>query len=351
MATKKSTKSENTALQQLKSALKTGELAQLYFFFGEEVYLRDNYLTRLKAVLLPDGLEDFNLHLLQGKECTPLTLSDAIDNLPMMSERSLVLVQDLDIFKANQEDQQAYADLLSDLPEYVCLVFVYDTISLDRRTIKGPFARLLKNSPALVQFTQQENTDLIPWITARFKQLDKTIDRSQAEYLIFVTGGSMSNLIAEIEKVGAYAKARSITRSDIDAVCDPVLDAVTFQMTDLIGQGQFDKALAVLSDLYAMQQPPQMIMGALSRQIRQMYTARIAYEGGKSADWLAEIWSMKQSWQADRLLRNCRRFSARWYRTAVKLTAEADRRSKLTATEANAILIELLLRMAEAAQA
>ncbi len=348
MAVKKTTKKENTALQQLKKDLNAGTPARLYFFFGEEVYLRDSYLTRLKGILLEEGFEDFNLHTLTGKDCTPVTLGEAIDSFPMMSERTLVLVEDYDIFKAAQSDQDAYAALLEDLPEYLCLVFVYDTIKLDQRTIKGKLGKLVKGTPALVPFQQQEATDLIPWITSRFRQLNRTIARSEAEYLLFVAGSAMSALSTEIEKVAAYSKSANIARSDIDAVCDPVLDAVVFQMTEQLAQGKFEKAAAVLADLFAMQQPPQLIMGALSKQVRQLYTARVAYEQQKSAQWLAEIWG-SQPWMAERLLRNARTFPAAWYRTAVKLTTEADRRMKFSYKEEELILTELLACLAEAA--
>ncbi len=349
MAVKKNAKFDNAALQQFKAALKAGDPARLYFFFGEETYLRDTYLNRLKELLLPTGLEDFNLHVLHEKGCTPDALSDAIDSLPMMSERSLILVYDCDIFKANEDDQNAYAALLSDLPDYVCLVFVYDTINLDRRTLKGALGKLVKGSPALVQFNQQDNSDLVPWIQRRFKSLGKEIDRSQAEYLIFTTGGLMTSLISEIEKVGAYAKDSAVTKADIDAVCDPVLDAVAFRMTDCIAQGDFDGAAGILSDLFAMQQPHPMVLGALGKQVRQLYTARLALEQGCSAAWLVEIWGMKQSWSAERLLKNAKRFPANWYRAAVKLTAEADRKLKLSYNEGEEILTELLARLAEEA--
>ena len=66
----------------------------------------------------------------------------------------------------------------------------------------------------------------------------------------------MTNLIGEIEKVGAYAKGPRITRQDIEAVATPQLDAVVFRMTDAIGEGNFDRAAQVLGELYQMQEPP-----------------------------------------------------------------------------------------------
>ena len=348
MAVRQTGKADNTAWKRLKQEVKTGQPAKLYFFFGEETWLRDSYIRQLKELLLPKGLEDFNLHALNGKACTPETLADAIDSLPMMSERSMVLVQDYDIFKAPQQDQDAYAELLGTLPDYVCVIFVYDTISLDRRSFKGTLGKLVKGSDSLVQFNRQENRDLIPWIQKHMKALGKSIDRAQAEYLIFITGGKMADLSSSIDKAAAYAKGPSVQQADIDAVCEPVLDAVVFQMTDCIAQGNFSHAAKILADLLAMEQPPMMILGMLGKQVRQLYTARLALEHGLGRDWLTEIWGMKSAWAADKLLNHARRYPAEWYRTAVKLTAEADRKLKLSYNEEKAILSELIARLAGA---
>jgi DNA polymerase-3 subunit delta len=342
-------KSDAAAYQQLKADLAGGTPASLYFFFGEEVYLRDFYLGKLKELLIPQGLEDFNLHTLSGKECDPQTLADAIDALPMMSEHSMIQINDVDVFKSNEDTLKAYAALLTNLPEYVCVVFVYDLISMDKRTIKGDLGKYAKEHNALVQFSRQSTSDLVNWIQRRCKALGKDIDRTQSEYLIFVSGGLMTGLSTEIDKICAYAKEFSITKEDIDAVCDPVLDAVAFKMTDAIANGEFDQAAEVLSELFAMQQPHIMILGALGHQVRQLYTARIAVEQSKSASWLVDIWGMKQSWSAQRLLRNAQRFPRDWYRQAVVLVGETDKKLKLSYNEGEALLTELLVRLAEAA--
>ena len=63
-------KTDNTAMRELKRAIQEGAPKKLYLFHGEEAFLRDYYLARLKEALLPAGLEEFNLHTVQGKDCS-----------------------------------------------------------------------------------------------------------------------------------------------------------------------------------------------------------------------------------------------------------------------------------------
>ena len=128
-------KDDTAGLRQLKADLKAGEPGRCYLFCGEEAYLRDYYLGRIKEALLPAGMEEFNLHELEGKTFTLHALEEALDCLPMMSRRTLVLVSDLDLFKS-EELRSGLAALLPQLPDYVCLIFLYDLIEYkpDART-------------------------------------------------------------------------------------------------------------------------------------------------------------------------------------------------------------------------
>ena len=259
-------KPDTAAYQKLKKDIKEGTIGTLYVFHGEEAYLRDFYLGQLKKKLLPAGMEEFNLHTLSGKEFDVKTLAQLVDCLPMMSERTLIVVNDYDIYKG---DKDALAAVLRELPDYVCLVFVYDLIEYkaDART---KLAALLKAKGSVVSFHRQEQGDLVDWISRRFRALDRDIGTEDAKYLMFLCGDLMNNLISEIGKIGAYAKGHRVTRSDIDAVATPQLDAVVFQMTDAIAAGNFDRAAGVLSDLYHMQEAPIKILAVLGKQLRQL---------------------------------------------------------------------------------
>ena len=182
-----------------------------------------------------------------------------VDCLPMMSERTMIVVSDYDIFKG---DKDALAAVLRDLPDYVCLVFVYDLLEYksDART---RLAALLKEKGSVVPFNRQGQGDLIDWISRRFRALDHDIGTEDAKYLIFLCGDLMNNLISEIGKIGAYARHHRVTRQDIDAVATPQLDAVVFQMTDAIAAGNFDQAASVLGDLLHMQEAPIKLLAVL----------------------------------------------------------------------------------------
>lgn len=337
-------KPDTAGYQRLKKDLSEGKPGQLYVLFGEETYLRDYYLGKLREQILSGGMGTFNLHEIGAKDMSPHALEEAVDCLPMMGERTLVLVTDYDLFKAGEKEREEYIKLFSQLPDYCCVVFLYDLIEYkgDART---RLAGALKQYGVVVNFVRQEQGDLVDWVRRRFRALGKDIDSRLALDLIFLCGDLMTNLIGEIEKIGAYAKQKHITRADIEAVATPQLDAVVFRMTDAIGEGNFDKAMAVLGELYQMQEPPIKIMWSLGRQMRQLYSARLALEQGKGPSYVASLWGLKP-YPAEKLVGSAKRFTMGWCRRAVVRCGETDLAMKSTGQDGETLLTTLLLELA-----
>ena len=318
----------NEAFEKLKRDLKAGTAGSGYLFYGEESYLREYYLGVLRKTLVPAEFEEFNYHRMEGKDLSIQTLADAVEAMPMLAERTLVEVTDLDLFKLNEDQREKLIALLNDIPPYCCLVFVYDTIEYKPNRTMKKLMKAVTDHLETVEFRPASGSELTAWIARRFRALGKDIDRQTAEYLIFLCGDLMTGLVPEIEKIGAYVKGNTITQKDIDAVADPVLSAQVFKLSDAVLQGQYDKAASILGDLLRMQTEPILILASLGSQLRRLYTARLAIDGGKDKYWLMNLWEMKNDYQAKLLLNAVRKTTAAWCADAVRQCQVLDRRMK-----------------------
>ena len=345
MATKTKPK-ENPNLRQLKQDLKAGTPGGLYILHGEETYLRDYYLDRLQKVCVPEGMEGFNVHRFQGKSLDLRALNDAVDSLPMMSPRTFVRVDDYDLFRAPEAQRNAMTALLSDLPDYCPLVFVYDTLEYKSDARMKKLTGAVKKRGQVIEFPPQQQNDLIDWIGRRFRAQGRDISGRDAQYLIFLCGDLMTGLIGEIEKIGAYAKEQRVTRADIDAVAIPVLDAQVFRMTEAMTKKDYDRAFSVLNDLLLMRQEPIMLLAVLGKHLRQLYSARVVLESKKTSRFLQELWGMRSVYPAEKLMEAARRHDLAWCRNAMKRCAETDLAMKsVMGTDAKERLISLILEL------
>ena len=324
---KKAEKS-GAAFRKLKEDLAAGTLGNAYIFHGEESYLREFYLGEMRKALIPAGFEEFNYHVAEGKGLSMQALTEMAEAMPMLAERTLIQVTDLDLFRLNEEQRERLIALLEDLPPYCCIVFVYSAAEYKPDRTKKKLLSAVEKHVQTVEFLPADNSDLVPWIQRRFKALDKTMDRPVAEYLIFLCGGLMTGLIPEITKIAAYAKGTAISEKDIDAVASPILSAEIFKLTDAVLKGNYNEAARILGDLLKMQQEPLMISAALGSQLRKIYTARLALDSGKDKYWLMDIWGAKSDYPVRMWLAAAKQASRDWCAEAVKQCQALDLRLK-----------------------
>ena len=333
-------------LQNLKQAIRAKDPGRLYFFYGEEVFLLNHYLEQLRKVIIDELTESFNYHKLTSETFDIREFADCVENLPMMAERTMVVVDEIDVFKMNEGDREKMMDIFSDIPDYCTVVFTYETIAFkpDKR-LKKLWDTINKNGE-LIEFAKQNQRDLIAWISRHFAAAGKRIHPDLCAYLIDITDGTMTSLAGEISKISAYSGADEIHKSDIDAVTEPVLDAVVFQMTDLMGQGEYGGALVKMQQLLKMQQEPILILGAIGGHFRRMATARTLLDNGKNASDLMRLCGMAD-YPARKTMSAAGRFSAAFYAKAAELVLESDRQMKTSFDDPKRILEVLIMRLAQ----
>ena len=333
------------SLQILKQAIRAKDPGRLYFFYGEEVFLLQHYLEQLRKVIIDELTESFNYHKLTSETFDIHEFADCVENLPMMADRTMVVVDEIDVFKMNEGDREKMMDIFSDIPDYCTVVFTYETTAFkpDKR-LKKLWDAVNKNGE-LVEFAKQNQRDLITWITRHFSAAGKRINPDLCAYLIDSTDGTMTSIAGEISKISAYSGADEIRKSDIDAVTEPVLDAVVFQMTDLLGQGEYGGALVKLQQLIKMQQEPIAILGAIGGHFRRMATARTLLDHGKSSSELMRLCAMAD-YPARKTMSAAGHFSASFYAKAAELVLESDRQMKTSFDDPKRILEVLIMGLA-----
>ena len=338
-----------TSLQALKAEIKSGNISGLYIFHGEETFLLHHYFGQIKKLLLDELTESFNFHKLTQETFDLQSFADGVENLPMMAEHTLVWADEIDLFKLPEGDRNRLAEIFADIPEYCTVIFTYETTAWKPDKRQKKFWDVLNSHAKIVEFPKQEQRDLVPWVIRHFAAQKKTITADLAAYLVEITGGTMTALSGEIRKLCAYSGAPNICRADIDAVTEPVLDAVAFQMTDMLGRGQYGLALQKLQQLLKMQQEPVLILGAIGSHFRRLSTARVLMDHGRGSGELMKLYSLSD-YAARKAMDSARRFSADFYSKAATWILEADHKLKTSYDDADRILEVLILQLAQEAR-
>ena len=340
---------ENNGLQNLKAAIREKTPTNLYIFHGEEMFLLHHYLQQLKNAVLDELTESFNFHRFTQENFDLRDFADAVENLPMMAERTLVQLDDVDIFRLPEDGREKVAEILGDIPQYCTVVLVYETVSFkpDKR-----YSKLYQavNAGQNVEFAKQSQRDLVNWVQRHFAAQKKQISPELCVYLIELTDGTMTALSGEIKKIIAYSGAEHICRADIDAVTEPVLDAVVYQLTDHLGTGNYSEALLTLQKLLKMQEEPILILGAIGGHFRRISAARTLLDHGRNYSDLRNLLNLRSDYPAKKAMEAAKRFSPAFCANTAELILETDHKMKTSFDDQTRLLEMLILQIAQEAR-
>lgn len=342
-------KEEKLNYKQEIQRLKSEGAQRLYLLWGKEDYLREQYLTKLREMCIPEGENGFNYKRFDGPELSANALREAVDAMPFLAEHSFVELHDVDINKL-KETQDCIA-VLSDIPDYCTVCFVQSAEYEPDGRMK--LVKTIREKGVELKFTQQGQGALIDWIARRFAAHGKRIDFEASQRLIFISGDLMNRLIPEIDKIAAYTQGEKVGVAEVEAVAHHIPEAQVFELTDLLAQKQNSAAMNTLAELLAENEyEPIFLLAVLGNQIRRLYCARLAIEQELGAKYVMECGGVKYDFLANKLINSARGFTKQQLKDAVVLCCEADYQMKSGGADAREILKNTVLSIAaEAADA
>ena len=97
----------------LRKSLQRGEFERVYYFHGDDDFLKEQSVRELIAAAVDPSTRDFNLDIRAGAELDAETLGSLVGTPPMMADRRIVVVRDV---AALRKDARAGLDRYLERP-------------------------------------------------------------------------------------------------------------------------------------------------------------------------------------------------------------------------------------------
>jgi DNA polymerase-3 subunit delta len=324
---------------ELQRDLEKGNIAPLYLFYGEDLFLIDRTVDQLKKLLVDPRLASFNFSLYYGGESEPRQIVNAAQTLPLAGKRRLVVVKEADQFKASWKEFSAYCERpLSS----TCLVFCSGA-----STLKAEITSLFKNNGIAVRFYHPFRNETPEWIRRLAGERNKKISREAVALLEEFLENDLQGIANELEKIALYAGERNvIEREDVEVVIAAVKDASIFTLTDCLAGKDRMKALEVLHHLLEAGEHPLKILTMIARHYRLMARAGEMVYNGTSATEAGKQLGIN-NFHLKEFARQAETFSPGQTGKYLSLLFQSDRRLKSSRISEKIILEDMITRLCE----
>jgi len=350
MSAKKSTESIPVIFTPVEfdQCVKSAGTNGAYLFFGEEDYLKRVYADKLRRNVFGGQTDDpFNHILFDADSYSQKALSEAIQTLPVLSERKLIEIRGIALDRA--EIIQGLCDALEDLYEYEYSIILIYALSgeLDAGNEKQPSKIISELTQYLtaVRFAHETPVRLAKWAEKHFISEGVEVTEKICAELIAFCGRDMSTLDSEIIKIAAYVKSHgrgSVTNEDIRAVCSAAGELDSFALANAVLNGDRDGAMAALREALSRREPPEILLASISRVFCDLFAVKSCLDSGMGRRDISEKLKMHE-YKTGLYIGACKNHTSEALAETVGRCKSADLKLKSTSIESEVILQRLAI--------
>ena len=242
----------------------------IYFFYGDEDYLIDKEIEKLKKGLDKNFLDmSFKTY-----DCPDFPeLISILRTQPMMFGKMFIVINCYDYFSKSFEDKELkqIASALEDNNENLDIAFVAKIPRNSGKKLdsRKKFFKTLKgyNSKEINTIPLYKTAELEDWITKLAKSKDLKVEKDAANAMIIQIGNNIRQFDVELDKLKLFTYPKNIvTAAMVKEYC--ISNEDLFAFSDFLLQGEKDKALLEYKKLLDKKFPME-ILATLQTLVRR----------------------------------------------------------------------------------
>ncbi|HEX5004969.1 MAG TPA: DNA polymerase III subunit delta [Gemmatimonadales bacterium] len=221
-------------------AIGAGKFAPAYYFLGAENVLKDEATTSILDGVLDPGLRDFNLDVRSAQQLEPEDVLSLCTTLPMMADRRVVVVRDVEAWKRKTRGKKAVLQYLEKpIPETV-LVLVQGAAA-DAKEDK-PDTDLAKLAYT-VAFAGLDTEQAGRWLAREAERMGITFAPGAEAHLLKTVGTDLGALRSELQKLHGLASEGPVTLERLGALVGVWHGETPYDWRDAVMRGDTSTAL------------------------------------------------------------------------------------------------------------
>jgi len=248
-------------------------VARVYLLLGEEVLLREAFLSRLLSTLLPPGMEILNLDILAGSETASADLAVRCRTIPAFAPRRVVLLKEVD--RLRSEVWEAMLGYLDAPSPTTCLICIADKLEYGHRVLKRieEVGKVLRF--ALPRDEGGRERQCQQWMRERARLQGKSLTPEAERLLLTLQGPDLLRLSQEVDKLCLFVGERQqIDPEAVESLVGQGRVRGIFELTAAVGRRDLDGAVSCLRHLLERGEEPLGMLGMLARQLRLLVRAK-----------------------------------------------------------------------------
>ncbi|MDA0950834.1 MAG: DNA polymerase III subunit delta [Bacteroidetes bacterium] len=228
--------------ERLKSHLIHEKFAPCYFVYGEESFFIDEVGLWFEQVVISEDLRDFNQTILYGPDSSMSEVIERARQLPMMFQRTLVLVRQAQSLLRQLAELESYINHPN--PQCV-LVFLMHNSGLDRRK---KVIKVIESHEGLYECKKLYENELAGFLDNELHRSGIYFEDKAKQLFLAAIGNDPRRVKSELEKIQlAQEGIKQIEVEHVEKYTGIHRTFNVFELQKAISTGKMDKASGILA--------------------------------------------------------------------------------------------------------
>lgn len=281
-------------VEELEKRIKIEDLKSIYLFFGEETYLLENMIKKVK-MRFAELVQGINYIVLDDTNVQ--NIFSEIEAPAFGYEKKLIIIKNAGLFKKETKRKGTKStELFGKIKDFLeqneqTIKDTCTIIFIEKEVDKNELFEFIETQGIVCNFEKLKPVQLEKRLKAICDAYKVNVDGSTITYLIENIGTSMQDAINEIRKLIEYAGENgTIKKQDIDELCIKQTEAVIFDLTDFLGNKNTKLAMSTLKELVYNKEPIQRLLTLIYNHFKKLYFTKLSEKYNKN---LAESLNLK----------------------------------------------------------
>lgn len=225
--------------KKLMLEIRSGKFKPVYMLHGEEGFFIDRIAEELERLALQEHERDFNQTILYARDTDHEQVKDTCLRYPMMAERQLVVVRELQTWRIDQVEK--LENYLAKPTPTTVLVLCYKHKKVDGRK---SILKTVQKGGGVVFTSDKVRDDKLPDVLISFaKNHKRKLGANEAQLLANHLGSDLAKAVKEVEKLCLVTEEGAAITSDvIQRYIGISKDYNVFELQNAIGMRNAAKA-------------------------------------------------------------------------------------------------------------
>lgn len=310
----------------------------IYLIASESIRLIDEEIS--KILKNNTNIDVFDMNAISMED-----LLNEANYLSLFDDKRYIIAKNASLFGADsnkKSDSELLLKYLEKPNDKTILIFTYNGNPDSRKKI----VKIISEKYKYINTGKLSYNDMIDRVRLLVKKDNFTIDTDTINYIINSCLNNYDLIYNEIEKIKLYyAEPCKFDINDVKKIVSKSIEENNFKFVDYVIEYNLEKAFKMLNDFSILKIEPISLLNLLAREYRLMHMVKTLYDDKKPMSYIAKELGL-QSWQIDKLLKNCFNYDYETLENNLILLNECDLEMKSIYFNKYSILKAYILKMA-----